>query len=116
MDISQSSMNAETVEIPNIIAQQSLPSSGSPISSDVPLPVEPSISGISNIMPSMESSNLVVPPPNVSETSLLGSEIAPNNEISSILGTHEQAQIQSTAEETASDMPQMENMGYDQAS
>ncbi|XP_011636688.1 double-strand-break repair protein rad21 homolog [Pogonomyrmex barbatus] len=118
-DISQPSMN-EAVEIPNIIAQHNL-SSESAVPPEVSLPAEPSVSDISSIVPSGEASEIVPP---ITETPLLGSEIpqiAPA-EVSSILGTHEEAQIPSTStqEEAAttvqtSDMPQMENMGYDQA-
>lgn len=108
------------MEIPNIIAQQNL-SSESSIPPEVSLPVEPSVSDISSIVPSGEPSE-VVPP--TTETPLLGSEIpqiAPA-EVSSILDTHEESQVPSTlAQEEAaivqtSDMPQMENMGYDQVS
>lgn len=109
------------MEIPNIIAQQNL-SSESSILPEVSLPVEPSVSDISSIVPSGEPSEVV--PPTI-ETPLLGSEIpqiAPA-EVSSILGTHEEPQVPSTsAQEEAvttvqtSDMPQMENMGYDQVS
>lgn len=118
-------MSAEAVEVPSMITQQSLPASESPVPPEVPLPAEPTVSDISSIVPSMETSE-VVPP--TSEASLLGSEIpqiAPA-EVSSILGTHEeQGQVPSTPaqEETTpasaiqpSDMPQMENMGYDQVS
>lgn len=74
-------------------------------------------------MPSAEPSE-VVPP--ISETPLLGLEIpqiAPA-EVNSILNVNEEAQVpQAPAQEEAattvvqpSDMPQMENMGYDQVS
>ena len=86
--------------------------------SEVSLPVEPSVSDISSIVPSGEPS--VIVPPNT-ETPLLGSEIpqiAPA-EVSTILGTHEEQVPSTSAQEEAaiiqtSDMPQMENMGYDQ--
>ncbi|XP_012522040.1 double-strand-break repair protein rad21 homolog [Monomorium pharaonis] len=106
-------------EVPNIIAQHNL-SSETPVLPEVSLPAEPSVSDISSIVPSGEPSEVASV---VTETPLLGSEIpqiAP--EVSSILGTHEQPQVPSTStqEEAAaivqtSDMPQMENMGYDQA-
>lgn len=105
-------MNIDAVEMPSIIAQHSLPSESVP--GEVPLPTEPSVSDISSIVPSAESSE--VPP---TETPLLGSEIAPA-EVSSILGAHVESQVPSTQEDAAamqtSDMPQMENMGYDQVS
>ncbi|XP_011061140.1 PREDICTED: double-strand-break repair protein rad21 homolog [Acromyrmex echinatior] len=105
-------------EIPNIIAQQNL-SSESSMPPEVSLPVEPSVSDISSIVPSGEPSVIV---PSTTETPLLGSEIpqiAPA-EVSSILGTHEEQVPSTSAQEEAatiqtSDMPQMENMGYDQA-
>ncbi|XP_011685229.1 PREDICTED: double-strand-break repair protein rad21 homolog [Wasmannia auropunctata] len=101
-------------EIPNIIAQHNL-SSESSMPPEISLPAEPS--DISSIVPSGELSE--VPP--TTEAPLLGSEIpqiAPA-EVNSILGTHEEPQVPSAQEEAAtvqtSDMPQMENMGYDQA-
>ncbi|XP_011862112.1 PREDICTED: double-strand-break repair protein rad21 homolog [Vollenhovia emeryi] len=108
-DISQ--LN-EAVEIPNIIAQHNL--SESSVAPEVSLPAEPSVSDISSIVPSGEPSD--VPP--ITETPLLGSEIpqiAPTD-----VGTHEEPQIplmsaQEDATVPTSDMPQMENMGYDQA-
>lgn len=117
-DISQSSTSAvEAVEIPSIITQHNLPAESS-ISSEVPLPAEPSVSDISSIVPSREPS--VVAPP-TTETPLLSSEIsqiAPA-EVSSVLDTHEEAQVPPQEEAVSaiqtSDLPQMENMGYDQA-
>ncbi|XP_077258725.1 RAD21 cohesin complex component verthandi [Temnothorax americanus] len=111
-DISQSN----EADIPNIIAQQNL-SSESAIPPEVSLPAEPSVSDISSIVPSGEPSE-VLPP--ITETPLLGSEmpqVAPGE-----VSAHEEPQVPSTsAQENAattvqtSDMPQMENMGYDQA-
>lgn len=123
MDVSQP-MNAEAVEMPNIIAQQSIPALESPVPPEVSLPAEPSVSDISSAVPSAESSKILPP---TSEASLLGSEIpqiAPA-EVNSILSEHEEPQVPPTPaqqEEAAatavqpSDMPQMENMGYDQVS
>ncbi|XP_024871278.1 double-strand-break repair protein rad21 homolog [Temnothorax curvispinosus] len=111
-DVSQSN----EADIPNIIAQQNL-SSESAIPPEVSLPAEPSVSDISSIVPSGEPSE-VLPP--ITETPLLGSEmpqVAPGE-----VSAHEESQVPSTsAQEDAattvqtSDMPQMENMGYDQA-
>lgn len=97
-----------------MITQHSLPGETQP---DVPLPAEPSVSDMSSIVPSAESSE--VPP--TTEAPLASSESAPA-EVGSILGTHEEQQVSpAQTQETASvaqtsDMPQMENMGYDQVS
>lgn len=111
VDVSQPSMNVDAVEIPSMQHSLQLESSIAAEASTEP-------SDISNIVPSAESSE-VAP---TTEAPLLGTEmpqIAPA-EVSSILGTHEEPQA-SAQEEAAvgavqtSDMPQMENMGYDQA-
>ncbi|KAL0126584.1 hypothetical protein PUN28_005146 [Cardiocondyla obscurior] len=100
-------------EIPNIIAQHSLPSESAP--PEISLPAEPSVSDISSIVPSGEPSEVV---PSTSEAPLLGSEIP---QIAPTETAHEEPQIPSTStqEDAAAAVQtsnmQMENMGYDQA-
>lgn len=99
------------MEIPNIIAQHNFSAESS--IPEVSLPTEPSVSDVSSIVPPGEPSE--VPP--ITETPLLGSEIPQMP-----AEPHEESQMPSTsAQEDAaamqtSDMPQMENMGYDQVS
>lgn len=105
------SVNAEAVEVPNIIAQQSLPASESPVPPEVPSLSEPSVSDVSSAVPPAETSEVI---PSTSK------EIAPAG-VDLILGIQEKSQVLISQQEEAvdiqsSNMPQMENMGYDQVS
>ncbi|KAK1134970.1 hypothetical protein K0M31_007736 [Melipona bicolor] len=106
----------ETVEVPSIVSQASLPPAESSIPpSEVSLPIEP-VSEISGMMPPVEEVEMV---PAIPEASLLPSEI-PEITPSEVITTPEEsvvppAPIESEVTPTPVEMPQMENMGYDQA-
>ncbi|XP_003689657.1 double-strand-break repair protein rad21 homolog [Apis florea] len=107
----------ETVEVPSIVPQSSLPPTESPIPPEVSLPTESSVSEISGIVPPIEEVEMVSLP---SEAPLLPSEI-PEISTNDAITTSEEAVVPSTPVESEVtpappvEMPQMENMGYDQA-
>ena len=107
----------EAMDVPSIVPQPSLPSAESPVPQpEMSLPTESSVSEISGIVPPIEEADMV---PVVPETSLIPSEIPeiPPNEA---ITASEEPVVPPTLIEpevvpTPVEMPQMENMGYDQA-
>ena len=112
-------MANEYTEAPSVLQNQDIPIAPTPVSSEVPLPQEPTVPDISSIMSSVDQSD-----------NLLGLEMPqiPPNEVSSLLGTaedHHPEPLQSSNMPQSSilpqhnnisqnsNMPQMENMGYD---
>lgn len=101
------------MEIPNTVAHNL---SSEPVPHEESLPAEPS--DIGSIMLSGEPSEVV---PSITETPLLGSEMPQT--VPTEVSAHEEPQVPSTSAQEdpvsavqTSDMPQMENMGYDQVS
>ncbi|XP_014616388.1 PREDICTED: double-strand-break repair protein rad21 homolog [Polistes canadensis] len=120
VEISQPLITAETVEVPSI-PPQTVSSAESPVPPEVTLPAESSVPEISGIVPSVESTEVPVTQP---ETPSLGLEMPqiPPAEVSSILGAAEEEAVPPTPAApvkvpamSPSTMPQMENIGYDQA-
>lgn len=106
------------MEVPSIVPQPSLPPADSSIPPpEVSLPTESSVSEISSMVPPVEEAEMV---PAVPEASLLPSEI-PEIPPTEVIATSEEpvvppAPIESEVTSTPVEMPQMENMGYDQVS
>lgn len=104
------------MEVPSIVPQSSLPPTESPIPPEVSLPTESSVSEISGIVPPIEEVEMVSLP---SEAPLLPSEI-PEISTNDAITTSEEPVVPSTPVESEVtpappvEMPQMENMGYDQ--
>lgn len=119
-EISQLSISTEMVEAPSMIPSTPLPSVPSPMPSEVPLPAEPSVSDISGIIPSVEPIDTIGAPPETPSLRLEMPQIPPG-EVSSLLGTTEEQAVPPTTVQPedsslqSSELPQMENMGYDQA-
>ncbi|XP_017795275.1 PREDICTED: double-strand-break repair protein rad21 homolog [Habropoda laboriosa] len=108
----------EAVEVPSIVPQPSLPLAESPIPQpEVSLPTEPSVSEISGIVPPVEEAEMVPLP---SEAPLLPPEI-PEIPTTETVAIPEEPIVPPTPIEpevipaVPTEMPQMENMGYDQA-
>ncbi|XP_015590228.1 double-strand-break repair protein rad21 homolog isoform X2 [Cephus cinctus] len=120
LEVTQPSMSAESIEVSSMIPPTPLPSAPSPMPPEVSLPVEPSVPDISGIIPSVEPSEIIGGPP---ETPTLGLEMPqiPPADVSSLLGAPEEQPVPQTPTQPGevplqpSELPQMENMGYDQA-
>lgn len=119
VEVSQPSIATETVEVPSIVPP-TVPAAESPIPPEVTLPEEPSVPEISAVAPSDEPTEVPVTQPEASLT--LEMPQIPPAEVSSILGAAEEEAIPPTPAPPievpalpSSEMPQMENMGYDQA-
>lgn len=111
------SVASEMMEVPSIVPPTPLPPPRSPIPPEVSLPPEASVADISAILPSVESIEAMSLPPETPSLSLEMPQIPPA-EVSSLLGTTDQPQpLPVQPEDTSlqpSELPQMENMGYDQ--
>lgn len=110
------SVNSEMMEVPSILPSTPLPPPRSPIPPEVSLPPEATDSDISAILPSVDSIAAMTLPP---ETPSLGVEMPqiPPADVSSLLGTTDQQVLPVQPEDQSlqpSELPQMENMGYDQ--
>lgn len=106
----------EAVEVPSIVPQPCLPPAESPVPPEVSLPAEPSVSEISGIVPPIEEAEMIPPAP---EAPLIPSEI-PEIPPTEALAAPEEPIVPPTPVEPEvgvppAEMPQMENMGYDQA-
>ncbi|XP_011499866.1 PREDICTED: double-strand-break repair protein rad21-like protein 1 isoform X2 [Ceratosolen solmsi marchali] len=118
-DITHPSTVSEPVEQPSMQAVQELSSEPSPVHQpEVSLPQEPAVPDISSIMSAVDQSDMIGAGAS-SEHPLLGMEMPqiPPNEVSSLLGSTEEHVDEQQHHDDAlppSDLPQMENMGYDQ--
>ncbi|KAG7213135.1 hypothetical protein KM043_002451 [Ampulex compressa] len=109
----------EPVEVPSIAPPVSLPTAESPVPPEVTLPAEPSVADITTIVPPVEQAEVISPATEM----LVSTEMPqiPAAEVSSLLGTTEEPVIPPTPAQPeispvqTTEMPQMENMGYDQA-
>ena len=106
----------EAVEVPSIVPQPSLPPAESPVPPEVSLPAEPSVSEISGIVPPVEEAEMIPPAPEAPLIPLEIPEIPPTE----ALVAPEEPIVPPTPVEPevgvpTAEMPQMENMGYDQA-
>ncbi|XP_017878387.1 double-strand-break repair protein rad21-like protein 1 [Ceratina calcarata] len=108
----------EAVEVPSIVAQTSLPPAESPVPQpEVSLPAtEPSVSDVSNVVPPIEEVEMT---PQAIETSVI--QEVPQFPPTEAAAAPEEPVVPPASVEPeatpapASEMPQMENMGYDQA-
>ncbi|XP_046435735.1 double-strand-break repair protein rad21 homolog [Neodiprion fabricii] len=120
-EVSQTSVASEMMEIPSIVPPTPLPPPRSPIPPEVSLPPETSVADISAILPSVESIESMSLPPETPSLNNVEMPQIPPAEVSSLLGTDEQQQPQVLPVQPEdvslqpSELPQMENMGYDQA-
>ncbi|XP_076628581.1 RAD21 cohesin complex component verthandi isoform X1 [Colletes latitarsis] len=107
---------SEAVEVPSIVSQPSLPLAESPVPPEVSLPAEPSVSEISGIVPPVEEIEMIAPVPDaplifpqIPEIPSTETLVAPEELVPSTPAEPEVSAVPPT------EMPQMENMGYDQA-
>ncbi|XP_020706770.1 double-strand-break repair protein rad21 homolog isoform X2 [Athalia rosae] len=116
-EVSQTSVASEMMEVPSIVPPTPLPPPRSPIPPEVSLPPETPVPDISAMLPSVDSIDQMALPPVTPSLSMEMPQIPPA-EVSSLLGTTEQPQaLPEQTEETSlqpSELPQMENMGYEQ--
>ncbi|XP_012271464.1 double-strand-break repair protein rad21 homolog isoform X2 [Orussus abietinus] len=121
-DVSEPSLTVEAVEPPSVIPPVPAPTpEGPPIPAEVTLPSETSVPDISTMLPSVESTEIMGVPPETPSMSIEMPQIPPA-EVSSILGTAEEEpplppvipQPEEIITPQPAEMPQMENMGYDQ--
>ncbi|XP_076239428.1 RAD21 cohesin complex component verthandi [Calliopsis andreniformis] len=108
---------SEAVEVPSIVPQPPIAAPESPIPPEVSLPAEPSVSEISAIVPPVEEAEMV---PQVPEASLIAPEIPEIPTTETLVAPEEPVAPPAPVEPEISvappaEMPQMENMGYDQA-
>ena len=109
----------ESMEDPSLIAAASLPIAESPMPPDMSVPLEPSVSDLGSIMPSVDESDMIS---GTGEAPSLTTEMPqiPPADVSQVLGpTIEDQHLPPAPVDTAlppahPDLPQMENMGYDQ--
>ncbi|XP_043286205.1 double-strand-break repair protein rad21 homolog [Venturia canescens] len=118
------SVIAETQETSLLIPATPAPVDESIPQPEVSVPAEPSVSDISSILPSVDSSEMHVPP--TEEAPSLPTEMPqiPPADVTNLLGVPPEEEIQPPASVQpevdvpilpSSELPQMENMGYDQA-
>lgn len=108
----------ETIEVPSIAPQPSLPLEEPQIPPpEISLPAEPSLSEISGIVPPVEEAEMtpVVPeapmvPTEMPEIPQPEAVVAPEEPVAPVIPVEPEVPAAAPAE-----MPQMENMGYDQA-
>ncbi|XP_034173719.2 RAD21 cohesin complex component verthandi [Osmia lignaria lignaria] len=107
----------EAIEVPSIVAQPSLPPPESPVPPpEVSLPTEPSLAEISGVVPPVEEVEMAPP---AAEAPMLPSEIPEITPTEAVAAPEEPTPTIPTEPEVtaapSAEMPQMENMGYDQA-
>ena len=107
----------ETIEVPSIVTQPSLPPPESPVPPpEVSLPTEPSLAEISGVVPPVEEVEMAPP---AAEAPMLPSEIPEIPPTEAVAAPEEPTPTIPTEPEVtaapSAEMPQMENMGYDQA-
>lgn len=124
------SVGAEPVETPSLVVPEPVPAAASPVPQDVSMAPEPSVPDLSSILPSVDTSEIIGVP---TEAPSLIPEMPqiPPADVSNLLGGAIDEQNLQAPPQTPlppptpsvptdenvlppSDLPQMENMGYDQ--